>query len=57
MRVAQELHDGIIQVLVSAKFFETAQVQVDQRTASIHSDNAVLYACGRRQSYGPQPGT
>lgn len=30
-RVAQELHDGIIQVLVSAKFFiETAQLQHDQ---------------------------
>lgn len=33
VRVAQELHDGIIQVLVSAKFFfETAQLQVDNQS-------------------------
>ena len=34
VRVAQELHDGIIQVLVSAKFFiETAQLQQGNSTA------------------------
>ena len=33
VRVAQELHDGIVQVLVSAKFFfETAQLEHDNRS-------------------------
>ena len=38
LRVARELHDGIVQVLVSAKFFlETAQLQLENRlTAATH---------------------
>jgi two-component system NarL family sensor kinase len=35
LRVARELHDGIVQVLVSAKFFlETAQLQLENRLAA-----------------------
>lgn len=34
VRVARELHDGIVQVLVSSKFFlETAQLQLDKKIA------------------------
>ena len=34
LRVARELHDGIVQVLVSSKFFlETAQLQLENRRA------------------------
>lgn len=40
VRVAQELHDGIIQVLVSAKFFiETAQLQL-HNSARVHQAEA-----------------
>ncbi|MDB5929917.1 MAG: integral rane sensor signal transduction histidine kinase [Polaromonas sp.] len=35
VRVARELHDGIVQVLVSSKFFlETAQLQLENKLAS-----------------------
>ena len=35
LRVARELHDGIVQVLVSSKFFlETAQLQLENRRAA-----------------------
>lgn len=41
VRVAQELHDGIIQVLVSAKFFiETAQLQLQHPAGELHADAA-----------------
>ena len=36
LRVARELHDGIVQVLVSSKFFlETAQLQLENRSIAI----------------------
>lgn len=41
VRVAQELHDGIIQVLVSAKFFiETAQLQLHNSARGQEADAA-----------------
>jgi two-component system NarL family sensor kinase len=41
VRVAQELHDGIIQVLVSSKFFlETAQLQIEQQFSVLNSSAA-----------------
>ena len=41
VRVAQELHDGIIQVLVSAKFFvETAQLQLHNSARDHQADAA-----------------
>ena len=37
LRVARELHDGIVQVLVSSKFFlETAQLQLENRLTAAH---------------------
>ena len=42
VRVARELHDGIVQVLVSSKFFlETAQHQLDKNIAQPDTPNSV----------------
>lgn len=42
VRVARELHDGIVQVLVSSKFFlETAQLQLDKKIAQSDAPDSV----------------
>lgn len=42
-RIARELHDGIVQVLVSAKFFlETAQLQLENKPAASKGSGAQL---------------
>ncbi len=42
VRVARELHDGIVQVLVSSKFFiETAQLQLDKNIAQPEGPDSV----------------
>ena len=51
LRVARELHDGIVQVLVSAKFFlETAQLQLENRLAAVRQPRETPWAVSEAAS-------